>query len=291
MNIEIHDKHITSVVEGLTKELKTNYQVNVRYHCAVSLGRFAEAKSAIPVLLDMTRYTLAWEVRQAACASLAQIHTGTNKQVPESKVYYGLINALGDAAAKVRFEALMSLLALGTPSDPQVKQAMDNGLLRRVNDREKAITVWAYYGLALNNRVSDIYINAIAKLLREGDVPTRIQSMRALSMIIREVRGNARKKLSLIVDTLGDPDPVVTCTAATTLVFISEKCEIDDDTIARVKALADHHKDAKKQEWLMVHNVAKFAHGRLTGKIDKDGKPVKSDKPVGTETPVKKDKP
>ena len=286
MNVEVPDSQVPTVVDALCVQLKTNFQLNVRYHCAVSLGRFEnEAQKAIPALISAIKDMKSWEVRQAACYSLTRMYHYPSdfkgdKIYPDLRTYQALVSALSDPASKVRMEALQGLLGFGTTSDRAMRKALLDGLLTLQNDREKAITVWAYVGLMLNDDtgVNDIYMNALTRMLQGGDVPTKIQAVYAFTLLIREVRSpTMKKKLLDIVAIIKDPsnDPALISTACWALVNISQKLGISDDAIKAVETVS---KDKKAEEWLQYS--AKNAHTQLTKLPEKPAKPVEVAKPI-----------
>jgi HEAT repeat protein len=273
MNIEIPDSKVADVVDALYKQLEINQQVNVRFHCAVTLGRFEElAKKAVPTLVKYTADPRSWEIRQAACYSLARVYANPKKLAPDVLAYTTLLHALRDSASKVRHEALQGLLMFGTPpsSEKKLIQEMNQGLLRLTSvEREHSIVVWAYFGLMLNDGVKDDYLNAMVRLMQTGDVPTRIQSLRALGMLIKEARTDGtKKKMPEILAVLNDSESSVVAAACDTLASISEKRELSDDILGKIKAVAD---DPKREPDLRFY--VRQVHANLTKKPDKTKKP------------------
>jgi hypothetical protein len=147
---------------------------------------------------------------------------------------------------------------------------MNQALISLVSvEREHSIVVWAYFGLMLNDEVKPAYLDAMTKLLQTGDVPTRVQTLRALGILIKEARTEGtKKKMPEILAALKDDDSSVVAAACDTLVAIAEKRELSDDAIAQIKAVAD---DPKREPPLRQY--VQQIHTNLTKKPDKTKKP------------------
>src|SRR5262249_1667823 len=131
--IGMDEADLAEGVRALTRVVANDNQVNVKYQAVITLGKLgADAKSATPqlrtALLDV--YS-SWEMRQAAALALA----GTGWELKESetkdpkqsfwaadpKAVSALVTAAQkDSSAKVRQQALTSLIYLGMPNDLKV---------------------------------------------------------------------------------------------------------------------------------------------------------------------------
>jgi HEAT repeat protein len=240
MNVGIRPRDAKSAVDALAEQMEKNYQVPVRYYCAMALGRFgAEAKSALVPLVNATADQRSWEIRQVACSSLIRIFTDEDEKVPvDARALRALIIALNDPAGKVRQEALVSLLSLGPPTDRELKSLLVDKLIKMLGDREKFIVVWAYYGLMMNLGVNDKYLDALVGYLKKGDVPTKVQTIRALGMLGKE----AKSKIQAIIEAVSDPDPMVAMTACSMLAAMNEKISTGQAAIDAVKKLMESKK-------------------------------------------------
>jgi HEAT repeat protein len=263
LNVTVHDRDIKAVVEALADQLDRNVQVPVRFLCAYALARFEDECARPPVMLALIKGTSdkgSWEIREASCRSLARIFTNEKHHVPvDMRAYTALVTALSDPASKVRQQALISVLSLGKSSNRELQEKLIARLKLMLNDRQGFISVWAYYGLLVNVGVNETYLGGLVKLLQSGDVPTRVQAIRALGMLAKE----ARAKIPEIVAAVKDPDPVVAATACMTLAAINEKISPPTpDAAETIKAVAD---DKKADETL--RKVAQQAYDILTGKV------------------------
>ncbi len=278
LNVEVPDSQIPAVVDALSGQLDKNLQINVRFHCAVSLGRFEnESHKAVNILIKATTDRGSWEVRQASCYSLARVFSDSKKTPPDARSYNALMMALGDSAYKVRMEALQGLLLFGSPADLKQRERLTRAFLGLLNDREKAIIVWAYVGLILNNGVNDLYLKALVDLLHQNNVATRVEALRALGMLIREAKTDAtRKKMPEIIAALQDDDPKVVATACEVLESINEKRELNPDVLAAIKAVAD---STDKKVEADLRTYARQTYERMTKKPVKTVKPDKGEKP------------
>lgn len=240
MYVGVRPRDVKLVVDALAEQMDINFQVALRYYCAHALGRFgSDAKSAMLQLIKATTDQRSWEIRQAACMSLMRIFNDPEEKVEvDLRAVRAFVTALNDPASKVRQEALIGILSLGVPSDRELQQQLIAQLLKRLNDKEKFIVVWAYYGLLMNTGVNETYLNALANFLKKGDVPTRVQAIRALGMLGKE----ARDKIPDIVAAVADPDITVAGTACMTLAKLSEKISTGKESIDAVKKLLDEKK-------------------------------------------------
>jgi HEAT repeat protein len=235
MNVSVDNKDVPSVVKALKEQVRS-LQVALRYHCVVTLGRFQEeAADAIPVLVSASTDQTSWEIRQAACASLFQVGNDPKKG-PDTRAVAALINALRDPASKVRLEAVMSLATLGKIENPDLRIKMLQALQMRLKDREMATVVWAYFGLMVNSdQGNKVYLDALVRLLKTGDVPTKIQTLRALGLLKRD----ALPVLKDMIAALQDEDPFVKGTACAVLAEMKESVDTSGAVDAIKKIIAD----------------------------------------------------
>jgi HEAT repeat protein len=131
-------------VPALVKELK-NKNPKVRISAAEALGhigaiRAADAKDAVPVLLDILKKDKDANVRKAAATALGQMDPDREQAVP------GFIEALKDKSPAVRMAAAGALSILGEDARdaiPALKEAQndkDRGVSRAARMALRSIT-------------------------------------------------------------------------------------------------------------------------------------------------------
>ena len=267
MNVGVSPGDVPKVIEALTEQMEKNFQVSLRYYCAMALGRFGgDAKNAMLPLIRATTDKGSWEIRQAACMSLTRIFTDPDEKVDvDLRAVRAFVVALNDPAAKVRQEALIGILSMGVPSDRDLQQQLIAQLLKRLQDKEKFIVVWAYYGLLMNTGVNDTYLNALTNLLKKGDVPTRVQAIRALGMLGKD----AKSKIPDIVAAVADSDQLVAGTACMTLATMNEKISTGQASIDAVKKLLDEKKPDDPMRKHIQHFYDVLTGKKALGKTDK----------------------
>jgi HEAT repeat protein len=272
MHVEVKNKDAPAAVKALVKQLMLSNQLTLRYHCIVTLGRFEElAESAIPYLQRAAADTSSWELRQAACHALFRIGGKMSKKAADPRVVASLIVALGDPASKVREEAVMGLALIGRIENQDLRSKYLKALRLCVTDRDKAVVVWSYFGLMLNEGSSADYLREIARYIQTGDVPTKMHALRALGLLKRE----AKTKLPDIIAALKDQDPYVIATAMTVLAQMSDGDHAVDPGQAAIDKIQEIIDDKKTLPGLK--ELAKSCLDRITGK-DKEKEKEKAAK-------------
>lgn len=182
--IGLDDKNMKNGVAALVK-LLSDTQGIIRAQAATALGRQGpNAFAAIPELAKLAKDPFSWEIRKAACYALGQVAMDP-RNGPHPLAIGALVNAMTDASAAVRLEAIMSLVVLGPPTPAAIglKQTAQLALLKALKDREEAVVVWAHMGLMRMDQVSKSEVAAIAKYLRSKDTSARSQAIRALATL------------------------------------------------------------------------------------------------------------
>lgn len=283
-NVAIEPKNVSEVVKALTKQLQETTQINIRYHAAYTLGRFADdAQSAIPVLVPFAKnQSLSWEVRHACVQTL--ISVGKNKQgVIDARVTATLLSVLmQDKAAAIRHDAFMGLATMGTPSNIMLQDQVARQLQMRLSSSDKIVAVWSNFGLLAQRGIEKKLLKNLADLLRDGDVPTKMQSLRALTMLVNVLKGGAKDALAVIIDTLNDADPGVFSSACWSLRQLYQVVGIDDraqtiltgiikEEIAKEEIALAKAKKANPMSQMQQtpkHYTAQFTLDFLKGEID-----------------------
>src|SRR5262249_22063494 len=100
-------------------------------------------------------------------------------------------------------------------------------------------------------------LGGLADLLKHGDVPTKLQALKALGNLAQ----TAKSKIPNIVSAVGDEDPTVAATACITLATMSDKIHPGEAATAAVKALAENPRANE-----LLRKIAQESHDVLTGK-------------------------
>lgn len=209
---------VAAGVAGLRRMLGDT-QAIVRFHAAIALGRLkAEARPAVPELLYTIRDTSCWEIRKAAAYALANA-TAVRGQPGDPRVIQALVVALADHSSKVRLEAILGLMMVGTPPTPADRQAEFNALTAVLADRDKVVTIWAHMALMRMDKNFEPHLAAIAKLLATSpDASVRSSAAMALGQAGPEARGY----ISELIKALEEREPDVVNAATSALVQLKE---------------------------------------------------------------------
>jgi HEAT repeat protein len=211
--------------------LTSDSQINVRYQAAITLGKVgADAKEASPQLRSalLDRYS-SWELRQAAALALAGTgwelkETDPNNPkaaiwVAEPKTVAALVSiAKQDVSAKVRQQALNSLIYLGMPHNPTDLQNEKTGLQAVLKDHDPIVAIWARVALMRIDKLSEVYLKDIANQLKHPDLPVRIAAAQALGMI----GPSAKSRAPDLVHALNEKDALLTMAILNALVQLAD---------------------------------------------------------------------
>jgi HEAT repeat protein len=219
--LDIKPTEVHRVVNALTLRLDDS-QSQVRYAAAVGLQRFGEeSRPAVEKLASWARDPTAWEIRRACL--LALTHAGRNCKAGGSdpRAVRAMINARNDATVEVRLAAAMGLGMLGKPtSDTRLGGSVDEALRFLVKDHDKRVVIWTHLSqMAVDNKVNDTTVLAIAHLLSASDAPVRLHATRALAAL------GPKGKIALdsLLDAIQDKDDEVAISAIDAVVQMDER--------------------------------------------------------------------
>lgn len=271
MFVEIRPGDKPAAVRALMKRVTDDSQTNVRFHAALTLGRFTydEAKEAIPSLISASKDRGSWEIRKAAINSLGHVavdrkgKTGPDQRATQALLSLGGYHGIHDPVAKVRIEAVMALGSMGIPANAMTKAMVLRELIGRLSDRDKRVVIWAHVGLMALDQVAGVQLNAIAKFLKTGDVEARTHAARALGVM----GAKSKPKIPDLISALRDPEAAVVGTACWAFGHIGSELDPGDDAVA---ALGEVSKRANldpsvKQQALTAIEIIK---GRAQEKKD-----------------------
>lgn len=179
----------------------------VRLHVINSLAVLGPyAQSTIGNLNGALVDGQSWEVRRAAAAALGRVAVAADpKEGPDGRALKALTNAVSDACAPVRLEAINSLWMLGLP--PRIADAdLEKRALeaRMKNDRDKVVSLSAR-ALLMNfdeKYLTRVNLDALAKPLDDIDIRLRVASANLLGMLGKK----AKTKVPELVNAAGDKD-------------------------------------------------------------------------------------
>jgi hypothetical protein len=237
---EIPPNEKSAAVRALVRRLTYDAQTVVRLHAAMALGTFEQdAKEAIPGLIPATKDAGSWEIRRAAIRALAVAGKGMDEDKgPDSRATTALLEVLRrETSARVRLEAVRALGTMGKPASGKpasrmIQQSVIVALQKELRDSDRTIAVWANAGLLLQDRLSDSYLDTLLNDLKTGDVPTRGQAARALSLVAPELKKQmAAKNLKDVTDALvnaaKDTEPSVIAMVCLALDELKRTVELD----------------------------------------------------------------
>ncbi len=218
--IHIRERDIPRVVEALTQRLQEDGQQIVRYEAAAGLLRFGtEARPAMAALArNATDRASTWELRYMSIMAL-RAAAYDPQHGPDPRAVRAFMDALLDPVAQVRLEAVISLGAIGRPTDPRLLGSVIHILQGLQTSKDKTVSMWSYVALlAMDEKMTDKSIRAILRYLQSPDSELRQQVLRALAAIgIR-----ARTCVPDVLEIMDDRDPAVVAMACFALGHISE---------------------------------------------------------------------
>jgi HEAT repeat protein len=219
-DIGMNEDDLEKGIKGLGRLLTTDPQAIVRFQAAVTLMKLGkDAKEAIPQLVTASRDQYSsWEVRHMAVTALGTVAVD-RKEGPDPKAIRALITALRDHCARVRQQALGSLITLGKPEDSNLLQSEKSALLAVLRDKDKLLTLWARVALMRIDKIDTNYLFTIAQLLKDPDVVVRINAAQALGV----VGPDAKSRVADVIEALHDKDPAVVTAVIAALVQMGEE--------------------------------------------------------------------
>src|SRR5262249_38696857 len=138
---------------------------------------------------------------------------------PDPRATRALLTALHDPTERVRLEATVSLGAMGKPGDPQMLASVVHALQGQLNFKDKALALWSHVSLlALDDKVTDQSLAAIAKLMHSPEREIRLQCLLALAAM----GAKARTCIPDIIEMLDDKEQTVVGAACTALAHMED---------------------------------------------------------------------
>jgi HEAT repeat protein len=259
-------EHLTAAdaaesIKVLSDRAYGDHESIVRYNACQALGSFgSQASSAIPRLLNGIHDIGSWEVRQAAVTSLANIAAGDSKAPADGHVVGAIANRLlndEERSAEVRQSSVMALGMMGRPvGDREFKLAVQ-ALQKAVNDRDKAVSIWAVVALMAVDKVTPQGLDKLAEHMKKGDSNAKNNAARALGAMGKE----AKPKIPDIIRLLKDEDPAVVSTAIEVLGGLGSLAR---DAAPELQRIMD-----KKDQTEYFKELARWAIDQVEGKPKK----------------------
>jgi HEAT repeat protein len=213
--MHVNERDVPRVVEALTQRLMEDGQQIVRYEAAAALLRFGEAsRPAVGALArNATDLTSTWELRHMSIVALRQAAYDA-RTGPDPRATRALMGALSDPVAKVRLEAVVSLAALGRPSEPRLLGAVIHQLQGLQASKDKSVALWSYVALmGMDEKVTEKSLQAILRMLRSPESDIRQQVLTAIAAI----GTRARSCVPDVLDAIQDRDAAVVAAACSAL--------------------------------------------------------------------------
>lgn len=252
------------VIAGLTTALNDREGI-VRYQAVTALSGFGpSANSAVGRLVALSKDSITWEIRAAACTALAM--TGLRELVGiDPAAWTALLSALHDPTFEVRKAALQALLYMGKPAQPGDVIIENRALTPLFSDRHEVLAIWARLCYMRLNGGSEIQYTAIAKHLHSSNPDARSEACRAFAII----GVDAKSKTKEIINHIDDKDPV---TAIWACAAVAQMGDAGMAAIPKLKKLAESTDDKLDDG---VKLAARQAAERLG---DKEKDPAKAGK-------------
>jgi HEAT repeat protein len=171
-----------NVITAITT-LLNDPQGIVRYQAAIALSKFGtDANFAVPSLARLTKDTISWEIRAAACTALATTGVTTTAGI-DPDAWLALINALKDPCYEVKFAAMQSLVYMGKPALPTDTALELAALQSHYNDRNEVIAIWAHLCVMRIDVITEEHLNAIARHLTSPKAEARAEACKAFAIV------------------------------------------------------------------------------------------------------------
>lgn len=228
--IGLDAEDIEAGVKGLGKLLANDSQHINRMQAAIALGQLGpDARAALPQLCSAVRDTYnSWETRRAAAVALRFV--APSKDGPDPKAIHALVRAANDICAKVRLEALMSLIYLGRPFQKADLESEKLALQRLIRDRDLLVGLWARVALMRIDKISETHIRVLGQMLRSTNLAYRLNAANALGMIGPE----AKSQVPDLIEALGDKDETVIGAAITALALMGDEARRAIPTLTKL---------------------------------------------------------
>jgi hypothetical protein len=218
-------------------------QAIVRFRSATTLGIYGRhGREALPQLIaGLKDQAGAWEVRKAAAFAVGSVGIGQGDEGPNMQAAQALVQAVKqDTSAEVRREAVQGLARLGKPTQARDVQWLRTALRQAINDRDRAVDVWARVALVLLDKTrehpgrdGDAQIAAIRGLLRNSDPMVRAHAAQALGTL----GPDAAAAVPELTSALDDKEDGVVLSALTALQSIGSAAQ---EALPRITELRRH---------------------------------------------------
>jgi HEAT repeat protein len=229
----------------------------VKYQAATALGRLGpDASSAIPALVstirDRSSYGTSWETQRASASALGKV--GLSESGIDPRAFGALLNTLRDPCVEVRLECLHSLINLGTPGNKTDLDTEKQWATALSNDKQsKKVSIWARVLAMRIDKVSEVHLSFIGKLMRDNDLQVRINAAKALAYIGRE----AKSQVAELIAGLGDKEPQVIAWCCVALGYMGSGAK---EAVPTLQGLLNHPDE-------VVRRAAKEALDKILEKI------------------------
>jgi HEAT repeat protein len=208
------------LAEGIARiiPLLADSQGIVRYQAAKTLGNYgATANPAVPRLTTLSKDVMTWQIREAACITLATAGLVDGKSM-DSRAWFALVERLHDPCFEVKYAALKGLLYLKKPASAADTTKESTELKSLFGDKSEIIAMWARLCYMLLNGVSEEHLNAITKHMRSPIGDVRMESCKTMAIIGVE----AKSQVNELVVCLDDKEPDVALWACAALAQMKE---------------------------------------------------------------------
>lgn len=253
--MEIHDKDVPRVVEGLSRRIGEDPQAIIRYYALNALLRFdaQDGKKTVSALIKGAEYPGSYEVRKTSLAALIRF-AGDPKVGPDPKAVRCAVLALKDSVQPVRYAAINTIALLGKPNDAVLSAMVDKALNEMAVGNDKVFAIWAKVGLInLDTTQSQGHLQFITRMLKTGDNGVKMEAMKAVSAM----GPLAKVAVPDVIDILQDKDWNLVMAAILTLGSMGTDGKAGVDSLQK---LADK-KDAPEQ----IKQAAKSISGVVKG--------------------------
>jgi HEAT repeat protein len=240
--IGLDDKDVDTGVNALMRCLRDRQGI-VRFQAAKAIGNLGQnTNAAVPLLTELLRDTMTWEIREAAAFALGT--AGWNKQKgADQNAINALIgggyerSGLHDSCQEVRLQAIFSLILLGAPASPTTKK-LELQVLRALTTEKQPekIIIWAHVAIMrIENKVTEEHMLVIAKYLKHKSAAVRVHACRGLATIGRD----GKSRVPDLIDALDDIDSSVVSWACITLGMIGNPASAAVPKLEKLKNHAD----------------------------------------------------
>jgi HEAT repeat protein len=218
--VSIKKEHMPKVIDALAHRLTDDPQTIVRYEAALGLAHHSdEAKPAVWALIRGVEDPATFEIRYSCIIALRKAAFDP-KSGPDPRATHALLRALGDVTERVRLEATVTLGAMGKPNDLNLLAAVTAALQKQVSVKDKALSLWSHVALyALDDKVSDKYLQEIIKLLKSPEREIKLQVLYALAAMGHR----ARVAVPDVLEALEDKEVPVVAAACAALAHLGDQ--------------------------------------------------------------------